>query len=141
MESPRIFAAAAPEGKATSPDLDEIACAKLSVLGESVPSNNRVLEDQINCARSTRVDKNRITARFLAVANPQIAIRRKRKGGKGDGAGGGAVAISSPYKFGASEITKALPLASMSRGKSINSGPNRRYKNIWVPVERREYKI
>jgi hypothetical protein len=68
------------------------------------------------------------------------ASSRKKKGeGKGGGAGGGAAAILSALRIAPSrQGTRRARIYSHS--KVSHNGPERRCKNLWVPVERRDYK-
>jgi|GEM_PF-6203712 hypothetical protein len=74
---------------------------------------------------------------------PQMTTRRKRKGGKGEGtqgSGGGMASAMSVFRSSSKKTTKApqRPLFIAKARKSYWGGPNRRHKNIYVPVERRE---
>ncbi|MFY9287750.1 MAG: hypothetical protein WAO98_04540, partial [Alphaproteobacteria bacterium] len=68
----------------------------------------------------------------------EIALRRKKKGeGKTDGSGGGAASTTSALKSSSKSNT---PPEKKYSGSDIGkgNGPERRRKNMWVPVERRE---
>jgi hypothetical protein len=66
----------------------------------------------------------------------ELYPKRKGKSGKGDGHGGGAGSILSAFKTTQQELTRPVILNEPS--KRIANGPDRRRRNLWVPVERRD---
>jgi hypothetical protein len=79
------------------------------------------------------------TSRRIKIS-PEVPRLKTGKGktGKGDGAGGGAAATNSALKSGPKPTRPIMKYASDKSGKG--NGPERRRKNIWVPVERRRQK-
>jgi hypothetical protein len=65
--------------------------------------------------------------------------KKKTKTGKGDGAGGGVGKILSAFKATQQEIAMR-PFWKEPSDKGLGNGPERRRRNLWVPVERREQK-
>jgi hypothetical protein len=81
------------------------------------------------------------SARYAALVgpiDPSSITYRKSKSGKSDGESG-MVSAASVFKFSAKETIP--PLRWMPERPKHQNGPNRRYQNIWVPVERRECKL
>ncbi|CAK9253388.1 unnamed protein product [Sphagnum jensenii] len=63
--------------------------------------------------------------------------RKGDKTGKGDGAGGGAASAMSALKSNEKARETAVQKYP-ANAPTVNMGPERRRRNIWVPVERRE---
>jgi hypothetical protein len=63
--------------------------------------------------------------------------RKGDKNGKGDGAGGGAASAMSALKSD-EKIQETQIQKYSGDAPTVNIGPERRRKNVWVPVERRE---
>ena len=84
----------------------------------------------------------RYAALYAEIDAPQITTRRKRKGGKGDstqGSGGGMASAMSVFKSSErKETPPQRPNFLAKTRKAYWGGPNRRFKNVYVPVERRE---
>lgn len=66
---------------------------------------------------------------------PNTERSNKSKTGKGEGAGGGASSIMSALKIYKKEVVASTRASHRS---DTAQGPNRRKKNVWVPVERRQ---
>jgi hypothetical protein len=94
----------------------------------------REMEVELNLKRLTsKPRKSRPKNEFTA---EQPYPKGKSKTGKGDGHGSEAGSILSAYKITQQEITK--PVTFKEPPKGIGNGPDRRRRNLWVPVERRE---
>ena len=62
---------------------------------------------------------------------------RKKKGGKGDGAGGGMGSILSALKT-TPQKSVSQPIKDNTRYVGKGNGPERRHKKLWVAVEKRQ---
>ncbi len=73
------------------------------------------------------------TASIIDSMQPETG--RSGKTGKGDGSGGGAASTASALKSDSKSATPPIKKLTGDTGKG--NGPERRRKNMWVPVERR----
>jgi hypothetical protein len=84
-----------------------------------------------------KVNSLSATARHQLIDELPKPDRKGDKNGKGDGAGGGAASAMSALKSD-EKIQETQIQKYSGDAPTVNIGPERRRRNVWVPVERRD---